>query len=212
MYDVDKFIGELILEMEQFNEPTILVIYGDHFPSLDIFNDQLEGCNRFQTEYVVWNNFHTKKEDKDLIAYQLSSHILELIGVDRGIMTKHHQQNVLSETYQEDMKVLQYDMLFGERFIFDGINPYYPKDLIMGIEQINITGYKVIDNEVIIYGRNFNEWSTVYIDEDKCDTKYLDKNTLIIEEEIDDGSEIFVAQQSMKGIILSKTRSLYFEE
>ncbi len=212
MYEVDKFIGELVSEMEQFDEPTILVIYGDHFPSLGIYNDKLEGCNRFQTEYVIWSNYDTQQEEKDLDAYQLGSYILQQVGVDNGVMTKHHQQKALSETYQDDMKILQYDMLFGERVVFDGVNPYSPKDLKMGIDQIKLTSVKSIDQEILVYGENFNEWSTVYIDGDECETKYLDQNTLIVEEEIEEGSEIFVAQQSMKRIILSKTNSLYFDK
>lgn len=206
VFEVDKFIGELILAVKAYPEPTVLVFYGDHLPSLGIFNENLEVTNRFQTEYVIWSNYFMEERDKDLEAYQLSSYLFEQLNMDEGLLSKFHQKNSQDNTdYQEELKILQYDMLYGEKYVYEGNTPHHAKGLEMGIDPILITGVEIKNNQTVIIGENFNEWSVVYLDDDNQDTIFVDRNTLIIEEIIDDNHQIFIAQQSKKGDILSQT-------
>ncbi len=41
-----------------WEEPTVLVLYGDHMPSLEISKDMLDlsAGGLFETEYVIWSN------------------------------------------------------------------------------------------------------------------------------------------------------------
>jgi len=211
MYEVDRFIGQLVKELESHAEPTVVVFYGDHLPSLDIQDEDLVGVNKFQTEYVMWSNFPVEKFDKDLLAYQLGASILSRFEFDEGIITKYHQQNDQAYDYQEKLELLQYDMLYGEKYVFNQINPYYPKSLKMGLASINISDIKYSNEKLTVTGENFNEWSTVYIDEDEYETIFIDKNTIVVEEEIEESCSVSVAQQGMKGIILSQTDSYYIE-
>jgi len=206
IYEVDRFIGELVKELQSHAEPTIVVFYGDHLPSLDIEDRHLDGVSKFQTEYVMWSNFPVEEIDRDLSSYQLGASILSRFEIEEGIITKHHQQQIQDQNYQRDLRLLQYDMLYGEKFVFKKINPYYPKNLTMGINPIVIDEVIYKEDKLIIRGDNFNEWSIIYIDQDKQEsTIHVDRNTLILEEEVDPESKVSVAQQGMKGIILSQT-------
>lgn len=52
----------MIKELSNRKEETVLVLYGDHLPSLDIQKDDLSNANLYQTQYVVWDNMNLKKK------------------------------------------------------------------------------------------------------------------------------------------------------
>ena len=51
VYQMDQFVGELVKALEQRGEPTILCMYGDHLPSLEIEDEDLTYGNKYQTSY-----------------------------------------------------------------------------------------------------------------------------------------------------------------
>lgn len=55
-HETDAFLGSLIATLNAFEEPVVLVLYGDHLPNLDITEEELASGNLFQTEYVIWSN------------------------------------------------------------------------------------------------------------------------------------------------------------
>ncbi|EKC43402.1 protein containing Sulfatase domain protein, partial [human gut metagenome] len=55
--EMDKFIGSLVKALKKRKEETILVMYGDHLPSLGITAENLKNKNVYQTQYVIWSNF-----------------------------------------------------------------------------------------------------------------------------------------------------------
>lgn len=69
--EMDKFIQKLVETLSKRDEDTILVMYGDHLPSLGITESELVNGDVYQTQYVIWSNFKTKYEDEDIEAYQL---------------------------------------------------------------------------------------------------------------------------------------------
>ena len=64
LYEVDRFIGELIASLEARDERTVVIMYGDHLPSFDIEAEDLEGGDLFATEYVIWDNFGLEKRGR----------------------------------------------------------------------------------------------------------------------------------------------------
>ena len=88
---MDAFIGALIDELEDFDEPTVLVLYGDHLPALGIETDELATGDLYQTTYVLWNNFGLDMEGGDLQAFQLSAYVLGQLNIHTGILTRFHQ-------------------------------------------------------------------------------------------------------------------------
>lgn len=139
IHEMDQFIAELIDYLDSIDEDTVLVMYGDHLPGFQLTADNLENGDLFQTPYVMWSNFDMDIENKTVEAYQLYSYVLGRLGINNGLITKFHQTQYNSEAYLEELKLLEYDMLYGELNCFNGVNPYTKTDLQMGIHEITIT-------------------------------------------------------------------------
>lgn len=211
-HETDAFLGSLIATLNAFEEPVVLVLYGDHLPNLDITEEELASGNLFQTEYVIWSNkkmledYELSKKNENLYAYQLSAHVLKLLGMNNGLLTKFHQMYHNYDNYKLNLKILQYDMLYGKKEIYDGLSPYEPTDLQMGFDPIRITDVSSVGGSVYVMGKNFTESSFVFIDGKKQDTVFLNENTLMVsDKELEGGEEVYVAQLTEVSAQLSST-------
>ena len=211
-HETDAFLGSLIATLNAFEEPVVLVLYGDHLPNLDITEEELASGNLFQTEYVIWSNkkmledYELSRKNENLYAYQLSAHVLKLFGMNNGLLTKFHQMYHNYDNYRSNLKILQYDMLYGKKEVYDGLSPYEPTDLQMGFDPIRITDVSSVGGSVYVMGKNFTESSFVFIDGKKQDTVFLNENTLMVsDKELEGGEEVYVAQLTDVSAQLSST-------
>lgn len=213
IHDMDKFIQELVDELSKRQEPTVLVMYGDHLPTLGLEASQLVNHSLFQTEYVIWDNMGLEVIDKSVTAYQLSATVLERIGIQEGTLTKFHQKRVGTTNYLADLDALQYDMLYGKKYIYGGELPITPTNLKMGVKQILIS--KVVRNlneSVYIMGKNFTKASKVYINEEEQETTFIDSSTLKVNNfNLKQGDVLKVRQMNNTYGVLS-TSNIYISE
>ena len=208
IYEMDEFIGELTEEFAQYDEPIVLVMYGDHIPAIDLTEDDLQNGNLYGTEYVIWSNFGLEGDDEDMYTYQLTSHLLEMLDMQVGTIFTYQQNHKNSETYLDDLKALGYDMLYGKQYIYGGSDPFAPTDMKMGVKDIKIESVVKIGDRYYIKGQNFTEYSKVTLDGETLKTIFLGENILGLLEEVDpeDASRMKVSQIERKGNeILSTT-------
>ncbi len=211
LYEVDQFIGELLAQLSERNERTVVVMYGDHLPSFEIEPSDLEGGDLFSTEYVIWDNFGLKTQDGNIAAYQMSSHIMGLLGFDDGNLTKLHQNFKTTENYDEWLRTLEYDMLYGEKYAYGGEDnyPYKTTDIKMGVKDIEINDVSRDEQKILtVKGENFTEFSKITLNDDELDTVFIDNNTLLTENatDITAGDLLGVAQVNSSGEILSSSK------
>ena len=197
----DRFIEGLIRELEKLDEDTIVVLWGDHLPTMGLKDEDLVSNNIYKTSYVTWNNFGLEKEDCDLYAYQLMADILDTVGIHEGTMVSYHQtqSDILDqEAYINGIEQLQYDILYGKRYCYaDGISPYPVTDIIMGIDDVVIESIELSQDgtQYIISGENFTQWSRVYIDNNKIKPTYISGNRLAIDATLlKNGDTVVVSQ------------------
>ena len=196
IHEMDQFIGELTHALSLMNEDIVLVMYGDHLPTLGIEDVELSNGDIFQTEYIVWNNFGLEKQDTDVEAYQLGAHVLNQLDIHHGTLVNYHQQYQESSDYLDNLKLLQYDMLYGEQYIYDGINPYEPTKLQMGVNEILISDvFNDEEGNLIIKGQNFTNYSRVKINDSAYETTYIDSNTLKVSDYVLEETDTFAIQQ-----------------
>jgi phosphoglycerol transferase MdoB-like AlkP superfamily enzyme len=179
IHEMDEFVLALVKELSARGEPTVLVMYGDHLPTLGLEASQLVNHSLFQTEYVIWDNMGLDVIDKGITAYQLSAVILDRIGIHEGTLTKFHQNRIGTTNYLADLDALQYDMLYGDKYIYGGELPIQASQLKMGVKQILIK--KVARNSngnVNITGVNFTKASKVYINDEEKETIFIDSSSL----------------------------------
>lgn len=210
--EMDTFIGELVNTLSKIDEATILVLYGDHLPSLGLTDDMLKNNSLYQTEYVIWNNFDLTKEDADLESYQLTSSVLKKLGISNGTLIQYHQNYKNSYNYQENLELLQYDILYGEQYIYDGINPFVASDLKMGVKNISILSVSTSNNQVYVHGENFTEASRVTINENTVDTIFIDESTLQIPNTTINDLDSFKVNQVKGHTVLSSTDEFIYAD
>lgn len=218
--EMDDFLRELVLNLSACREEVVLVLYGDHLPSLGLYDDLLSNGNSFQTEYVIWSNFGLKAEDMDLQSYQLTARVLQVLGMEEGIMPQYHMYRREDEDYLENMQLLMYDMLYGDMAVYEGENPYEPAPMKMGMEPVRIREVYVKESMttgdeplLYLYGQNFTEWSKIAINGETVETIFL-TNELLATAEIPEGRNnvyrITVRQQGNDQIVLSRSNEVEY--
>ena len=185
VYEMDQFIGDLVETLSEYDEPIILAMYGDHIPAIEIEEDDLDNKNLYGTEYVIWSNYDMPKEDEDLHTYQLTAHIMDMIDMEVGTIFTYQLNHANSETYQDDLKALGYDILYGKYFIYGGTNPFTATGMKMGVKDIKITDVVKIGDKYYIKGENFTQYSKVTLNGKELNTIYLGENVLGLLEDVD---------------------------
>ncbi|MEG0565841.1 MAG: sulfatase-like hydrolase/transferase [Hungatella sp.] len=187
IHEMDNFIKKLIYTMNKRQEPTVVVFYGDHLPSFPWQEQDMKNASLYQTPYVIWNNLDLKAVKREVEAYQLTSYLLNLLDIHEGTMIRYHQSYMKEkdadpELYLANMKVLEYDMLYGDHEIYDGGSPYTATELTLGILPIEIDSVVYHDSNLLLFGENFNEYSKVYLDEKAVETMYVWPQLLIVKD------------------------------
>ena len=210
--EMDEFLRKLVEELNNYPEKVVLVMYGDHLPSLSITPSDLSNENVFQTEYVILTNYGAEQHYDavgDLYAYQLGSIALDVAGIHRGVLTRYHQKLRGEKSYLNGLQELEYDMLYGKRFVYAGNKQRYASvETQMGIHPITISDvvWDVDTGILTVSGSHFTDASKLEVD-GKVYTvteRTVDgKLTLLLEN--DAPETIRVVQYSPDGVILSGT-------
>lgn len=202
---VDQFIGNLVEELSNYEEDTILVLFGDHLPSLGLEARNLSNRSLYQTEYVIWDNMGLKAKDENLKSYQLAAKALDKADIHVGTLMKFHQKRSGTDKYWVDLEALQYDMLYGKKYMYDGESPYERLKLTMGVKDVTISSVTTdIQGNVIISGDTFNASSSLAVNGKQVEeTKFIDKNTLMVAGvQLNTGDVLSVNQVSSGGRVL----------
>ncbi len=192
--ETDEFIGDLLARLETRKERTIVVLYGDHLPNFVFDPANFKNGNLYQTEYVIWNNYGLEAEGGDICAYQLSTRIMDMIGVNGGVITQFHRERAGDPDYLDDLELLEYDVLYGDRTSYGGENPYMPKGMRMGTEEIRIDNVWYAGGLLVVEGSGFTDWSVITVDGDECDTRLTGTKLVSEVREPESGEEIAVEQ------------------
>ena len=208
IHEMDNFIGELVDKLSERDEETVLVLYGDHLPTFDFTDEMLTNGDKFQTQYVIWINFQMDKQNKDIQAYQLSAYVMERLGMSEGYIMKYHQskKNLPEDEYLKNLKILEYDILYGKKEIYGGDTPYVATELKMGIDDIEITDVYNYGDTVFIEGNHFNDYSCALINGKEYATEKISDRLLRIKGvKVKKDDLVAVAQKGDDKVELSRT-------
>ena len=209
--EVDQSLKQLIEGLQQSNEPTEVIFYGDHLPMLgedySVYKDAdfVKGDTTYEdymklhsVPFVTWNNFSTDKKDLNLSSNFLGTYALELAKKTGSPMTdylsnlmKNDADVVMKQEYAskekitpaevDKYKLLQYDLMFGKRFI-DQLEPDHKPTTndayIQGDALPKIANAVIANDMITIQGENFVENDKVYIDGKLLETKFVGANGL----------------------------------
>lgn len=216
IHNTDNFIAELIDAVNRRGEDTIIVMFGDHLPTMGLEDSDMKSGDIFKTKYATWNNFGLPKEDADLTAYQLLAHITDQVGIHEGTIFNYTQTQSDSSTYKNGLENLQYDLLYGDRYAYNGTDPYPASDLVMDVEDVVIKSVRknTINHTLAVYGSNFTKNAKIFVNGEKVSTTYLTSGIITTSlDNVQDGDVITVAITGSQGIILREgTSEIVYED
>ena len=218
IHEMDNFVKELTDALADYPEDVILVMYGDHLPTMGLTVEDLKNKYLFQTEYVMWDNFGMEKKKVNLSAYQMAAEVMDRAGIHEGTIFRYHQARRNTRNYQVDLETLQYDLLYGEKYAYkDKELTFERTKMRMGIYDVSLDSMDLISDIDFTYrlkGTNFTPSSQVKLNGEWIDTVYVNPTTLMISgTELKDFDRISVSQRSnsstRKALSKSYDRSVY---
>lgn len=196
VYEMDQFVGDLIKAVEERNEPSVVVFYGDHLPTMGLKAEDLKSRYLYNTNYVIWDNIGLQKQDKNIPAYQLMSEVLNRLDIHSGTVFNYHQQRKGTKNYLSDLELLQYDILYGKQYVYNGKAPITEGHMVMGIRNVSLSSIvPQLNSGYSLYGENFTKYSRVYVNGEKQKSSFLNNTRINLSEtELKDGDVIQVGQ------------------
>ena len=198
LYETDLFIADLISELEKRGEPTVLILYGDHLPTMGLEAMDLTNRYVYNTNYAIWDNIGMERVDRNIPTYQLMSEVFDRLGIHSGTIFNYHQQRRQTKHYLADLGLLQYDMLYGNAFIYGGIKnkPSRDTEFQMGILDVTLSGIQAnLDGTYSLYGENMTANSKIFVNGEKRSTQFLNNTRIELREHnLKEGDIIVVSQ------------------
>ncbi len=200
LYETDVFINDLIKAIEKREEPTVLILYGDHLPTMGLNAGDLKNRYLYNTNYVVWDNVGLEKVDRNIPAYQLMAEVFKSLDIHSGTFFNYHQKRRQTKEYLEDLELLQYDVLYGTQYVYGGVENTLAikSDMQMGVLKVSISEVTLqADGTYYLHGENFTKCSAVFVNDKEVDATFQNNKLLVLEGvELNEGDLIQVKQIS----------------
>lgn len=198
LYKTDEFIADLIAELENRGEPTVLVLYGDHLPTMGLTAEDLKSRYLFNTNYVIWDNIGLEEQDETLATYQLMASVFEKLGIHSGTVFNYHQARRQTTNYLADLELLQYDILYGDRYVYGGKDkaPTIDDSFQMGILDVVLTNVELdVTGKFILYGENMTANSRLFVNGEKQGITFVNDTRIELKKyQLEEGDRVVVSQ------------------
>lgn len=178
--EMDDFVGDLVKLINRTKKPTVLAMYGDHLPGLNIITQNEAGVDKYQSLFVLVNNFGKKVGElpKKFESNDLGTYVEKLAGQPYGPINLVHAYSQNDKDYKKNLELVQYDILFGKKYFLK--DNEMPKRTKMEVNSEKLKIKKVItkNGEFYLKGEGVNRNTAVYLDGKKVESDYYDDKTL----------------------------------
>ena len=196
VYEMDAFAGKLVQKIEERGEPTVVVFYGDHLPTMGLEAEDLKSRYLYNTNYVIWDNIGLEKEDRNIPSYQIVADVLERLDIHSGTVFNYHQERRQTKNYLADLELLQYDIMYGEQYVYNGNPPITEGHMQMGVKDVELTDLvPKLDEGYSLYGQNFTKNSRVYVNGERQQSKFLNNTRIELSETTLENGDIITVSQ-----------------
>lgn len=211
VYEMDKFAGDLVKAIEERGEPSVIVFYGDHLPTMELQAKDLKSRYLYNTNYVIWDNIGLKKKDGNYAAYQIMAEVLDRLDIHSGTVFNYHQQRHQTKNYLADLELLQYDILYGKQYVYEESGkPIEAGHMVMGVKDTAITSLvEQLDGTYSIYGENFTKQTKIYINGEKQSSTFLNNTRIDLKESVLGEGDIVMAAQVGSSNTIFRTSKEY---
>lgn len=178
----DKVIENLITYLEERNEPTYVLFYSDHLPSLFYGVDEETGMSvdeKFTTQFFTWNNIGMeKKEVETMELYRLSTFLCDELSIDGSLINRFHKVYSQKPEYLKSMECLQYYMVYEECNAEKFTNEY--RIGLYDVTLDSITPQDGTPDTYTITGTNITENCALVVNGKVYDINYVNSTTAIL--------------------------------
>ena len=215
VYEMDQFAGHLVQAVEERGEPSVIVFYGDHLPTMGLKAEDLKGRYLYNTNYVIWDNIGLEKQDRNVAAYQIMADVFDRLDIHSGSVFNYHQERRKTKNYLADLELLQYDILYGDQYVYDGEPPITAEDthMVMGVRDVTLQNLVPhLDDGYSLYGENFTKSSKIFVNGEKQKSNFLNNTRIDISEvELKDGDVISVNQMGSSNTLFRKSDDYIYQ-
>lgn len=214
VYEMDQFAGNLVRAVEGRKEPSVIVFYGDHLPTMGLKAEDLKGRYLYNTNYVIWDNIGLPKEDRNIPSYQIMADVLDRLDIHSGTVFNYHQERRKTKNYLADLELLQYDILYGEQYVYDGKLPITKGHMVMGVRDVTLKNLiPHLEAGYSLYGENFTKSSRVYVNGERQKTTFLNNTRIDLPEtELEDEDVIVVCQYGSSDTLFRKADEYVYQD
>lgn len=137
---------------------------------------------------------------------------MDRLGLHSGTVFNYHQQRRQTKDYLKDLELLQYDILYGDQYVYNGKPPITEGHMQMGIKEVTLTDLvENLDETYSLYGTNFTKWSKVYINDEKQESTFLNNTRIELpDSKLKDGDIITVSQVGSSNTIFRTSREYIY--
>lgn len=212
VYEMDKFAGDLVDAIEKRGEPTVVVFYGDHLPTMGLKAEDLKGRYLYNTNYVIWDNIGLEKEDRNIPSYQIMADVFDRLGIHSGTVFNYHQERRQTKNYLADLELLQYDILYGDQYVYDGNPPITEGHMVMGVRDVSLTDIVPhLDGGYTLYGENFTAYTRVYVNGEEQEKKFLNNTRIDLPStELKEGDVVHTCQYGSSDTLFRKSNEYIY--
>lgn len=212
VYEMDKFAGDLVDAVEKRGEPTVVVFYGDHLPTMGLKAEDLKGRYLYNTNYVIWDNIGLEKEDRNIPSYQIMADVFDRLEIHSGTVFNYHQDRRQTKNYLADLELLQYDILYGDQYVYDGNPPITEGHMVMGVRDVSLTDIVPhLDGGYTLYGENFTAYTRVYVNGEEQEKKFLNNTRIDLPStELKEGDVVHTCQYGSSDTLFRKSNEYIY--
>ncbi len=213
VYEMEQFAGNLIKAIEERGEPTVVVFYGDHLPTMGLKAEDLKSRYLYNTNYVIWDNIGLKKEDRNIPSYQIMADVFDRLGIHSGTVFNYHQERRQTKNYLADLEVLQYDILYGEQYVYDSQPPITEGHMTMGVKDVTLTDIVPhLDEGYSLYGENFTAYTRVFVNGEEQEKDFLNNTRIDLPSTVlQEGDVIYTCQYGSSDTLFRKSDNYIYQ-
>ena len=142
--------------------------------------------------------------------------MFDRLDIHAGTVFNYHQQRRETKDYLADLELLQYDMMYGDQYVYENYGMPVPEEhMVMGVKDAEISQMVVQADGTTysIYGDNFTKQSKVYINGEKQSTTFLNNTRLDLKDsQIENGDTVMVAQVGSSNTIFRESKSYEYND
>ena len=172
------------------------------------------GRTRRETRQIV-DHKHILVNGKqvNIPSYQIMAEVLNRLDIHSGTIFNYHQERQQTKNYLADLEILQYDILYGKQYIYDGKPPIEEGHMMMGVKDVtlkNVVPY--LEEGYSLYGENFTKQSKVFVNGEKQKSSFLNNTRIVLPETVLENEDVVIVVQMGSSSTVFRTSDEYVYE